>query len=105
MESYWETRGRTKSDRSGQVSESPSLVHRLRQKFLTTYSAFRRFSQGRPTATTSADDRYLSLCAQRNRTATPIQLGSSLATATRRLASTVRRRLHEGGLYARRPAI
>ncbi|GBM06604.1 hypothetical protein AVEN_220040-1 [Araneus ventricosus] len=89
------------------LNVSPSVVHRLWQQFLTTDSAFRRFSQGRPTATTSADDRYLSLWARRNRTATPTQLRSSLATATGRLVSTstVLRRLHEGGLYARQPAI
>ncbi|GBM11377.1 hypothetical protein AVEN_13597-1 [Araneus ventricosus] len=89
------------------INLSPSVVHRLSQQFLTTNSASRRFSQGRPTATTSADDRYLSLCARRNRTATPTQLRSSLDAATGWLVSTsiVRRRLHEGDLYARQPAI
>ncbi|KFM63983.1 Transposable element Tcb2 transposase, partial [Stegodyphus mimosarum] len=63
--------------------------------------------QGRPTATSSADDRYLTLCALRNRTSTPTFLRSSLSAATGRLwsTSTARRRLHEGDLYARRPAI
>ncbi|KFM66927.1 Transposable element Tcb2 transposase, partial [Stegodyphus mimosarum] len=42
-----------------------------------------------------------------NRTSTPTLLRSSLAAPTGRLVSTstVRIRLHEGGLYARRPAI
>ncbi|GBO35448.1 hypothetical protein AVEN_160173-1 [Araneus ventricosus] len=59
------------------------------------------------TANRYNERRYLPLCARRNRTATPIQLRSSLAAATGKLVSTstVRRRLHEGGLYARRPAI
>ncbi|KFM60058.1 Transposable element Tcb2 transposase, partial [Stegodyphus mimosarum] len=67
----------------------------------------RMFSQGQPTATMSTDDRYLALCARRNGTAIPTLLISSLPTATGRLGSmsTVRRRLHEGGLYARGPAI
>ncbi|GBM21215.1 hypothetical protein AVEN_20783-1, partial [Araneus ventricosus] len=65
------------------------------------------FSQGWLTTATSADDRHVSLCARRNRTATPTQLRSSLDATTGRLASTstVGGRLHEGGLYARRPAI
>ncbi|KFM73633.1 hypothetical protein X975_22664, partial [Stegodyphus mimosarum] len=48
-------------------------------------------------------DRYLTLCARRNRTATPTLLRSSLAAATGKLASmsTMRRRIHENGLYAR----
>ncbi|GBM31384.1 hypothetical protein AVEN_99604-1 [Araneus ventricosus] len=100
MGSYWETRGRTKSEMSRWLNASPSVVHRLWQKYLTTDSASRRVSKGRPTATTSADERYLSLCARRNRTANPTQLISTLASATGRLVSrsTVRRRLHECGL-------
>ncbi|GBN24624.1 Transposable element Tcb1 transposase [Araneus ventricosus] len=59
------------------------------------------------TANRYDERRYLSLCSLRNRTATPTQLRSSLAAATEKLvsATTVSRRLHEGGLYARRPAI
>ncbi|GBM32925.1 Transposable element Tcb1 transposase [Araneus ventricosus] len=89
------------------LNVSPSVVRRLWKQFLTADSASRKFSQGRPTATTSDDDRCLSLCARRNRTATPTQLRSSLAAATGRLVSmtTVHRRLHEGGLCARQPAI
>ncbi|KFM60768.1 Transposable element Tcb1 transposase, partial [Stegodyphus mimosarum] len=54
-----------------------------------------------------AEDRYLTLHSCRNRTASRTLLRSSLAAATERAVSTstVRRRLHEGGLYARRPAI
>lgn len=98
--------GQRQTDVARWLNVSPSVVHRLWRQFQTTDSASRRFSQGRPTATTSADDRYLTLCARRNRTATPTQLLSSLAAATGRLVSTstVRRRLHGGGLYARRPA-
>ncbi|KFM64657.1 hypothetical protein X975_15768, partial [Stegodyphus mimosarum] len=86
---------------------SPSVVHRLWRQFQTTDSVSRRFSQGWPTATTSGDDRYFTLCARKNRTATRTLLRSSLVSATGKLVSTsiVRRRLHEGGLYARQPAI
>ena len=112
MESHWVTRGRTKSKRSGQMTTSfptqkPSVVHKLWRQFKTTDSAFKRFSHGWPTATMSADDRYLTLCSHRNSTATLIFLRSSLAAATGRLVSmsTAHRRLYEGGLHAKRPAI
>ncbi|GBL94666.1 hypothetical protein AVEN_83981-1 [Araneus ventricosus] len=65
------------------LNVSPSVVYRLWQQFLTTDSAFRRFSQGRPTAMTSADDRYLSLNARTNKTATPTQLDLYLGAATK----------------------
>ncbi|KFM63614.1 Transposable element Tcb2 transposase, partial [Stegodyphus mimosarum] len=46
----------------------------------------------------SVDDRYLTLCARKNTTATTTLLRSSLVAATERLVSTstVRRKLHEG---------
>ena len=82
------------------LNVNPSEVHRLERQFQTTDSASRRFSQDRPTATTRADDRYLTLCAPRNRTATPTLLRYCLAAAIGRLesASTVYKVL-------RRPAI
>ncbi|GFT13796.1 hypothetical protein TNCV_3832371 [Trichonephila clavipes] len=49
----------------------------------------RRFSQVWPLVTASADDRYLSLCAQRNRTTTPAELRSSLAASSGRLVIKV----------------
>ncbi|GFU71380.1 HTH_Tnp_Tc3_2 domain-containing protein [Trichonephila clavipes] len=53
------------------LNVSPSVIHRLRQQFLTMGSVYRRFSQGQPRATTNIDNRFLSLCEQRNGTATP----------------------------------
>ncbi|GBM35824.1 hypothetical protein AVEN_43513-1 [Araneus ventricosus] len=92
--------GQSQAEVARWLNMSPSEVHRLWKQFLTTDSASRRFSQGRPTAATSVNDRYLSLCARRNSTATPSQLRSSLAAATGRLVSTstVRRRLQEADL-------
>ncbi|KFM62332.1 Transposable element Tcb1 transposase, partial [Stegodyphus mimosarum] len=55
---------------------------------------FGRFSQGRPTARTSANDRYFTLCTRRNRTATPTLLRFFLVSM-----STVCRRLYEGGFH------
>ncbi|GBN88741.1 hypothetical protein AVEN_29495-1 [Araneus ventricosus] len=45
MERYRQTRGRTKSDRSDQMAKLSPVFHRLWKEFLTTDSAFRRFSQ------------------------------------------------------------
>ncbi|GFX51108.1 transposable element Tcb2 transposase [Trichonephila clavipes] len=58
-------------------------------------------------ATTSTDDRYIQLTARRNRTenATQLQRQLLLATGRRVSSQTVRNRLHEGGLYARRPMV
>ncbi|GFX00714.1 transposable element Tcb2 transposase [Trichonephila clavipes] len=67
----------------------------------------RRPGAGRPPATTSTDDRYVQLTARRNRTENATQLQRQLLLATERRVSsqTVRNRLHEGGLYARRPMV
>ncbi|GFY15631.1 hypothetical protein TNCV_1282791 [Trichonephila clavipes] len=54
-------------------------------------SASRRFSQGLPCATMSADDRYLPLCIRRNRTATPVELISSLRFKVRKIGINVNR--------------
>ncbi|GFU86807.1 transposable element Tcb2 transposase [Trichonephila clavipes] len=67
--------------------------------------AIRRFSSGRPRGTTPADDRYIALQARRKGGR---QRENSLDTRHRRLddryrAFTVARRLHGGGLFARRP--
>ncbi|KFM74780.1 hypothetical protein X975_11898, partial [Stegodyphus mimosarum] len=99
--------GQSQTEVDRWLNVNPSVVHRLWKQFQTTDSTSGRFSQGRPTATTSANDRYLMLCAYRNSIFTLTLLRSSLAAATGKLVSmsTVHRRLHEGGLYARRPAI
>ncbi|GFU65153.1 transposable element Tcb2 transposase [Trichonephila clavipes] len=62
---------------------------------------------GRPRTTTSTDGRYIQLTARRNRTenATQLQRQLLLATGRRVSSQTVRNRLHEGGLYARRPMV
>ncbi|GFX78968.1 transposable element Tc1 transposase [Trichonephila clavipes] len=65
-------------------------------------TAIRGFSSGRPRGTTPADDRYIVLQARRNRRQTA---GEIARQATGRPISrfTVARRLHGGGLFARRP--
>ncbi|GFW01144.1 transposable element Tcb2 transposase [Trichonephila clavipes] len=70
-----------------------------------TGTAIRGFSSGRPRGTTPADDRYIVLQARRNRRQTTGEIARHTTQATGRPISrfTVARRLHGGGLFARRP--
>ncbi|GFT32316.1 transposable element Tc1 transposase [Trichonephila clavipes] len=63
------------------------------------------FSSGRPRGTTPADDRYIVLQARRNRRQTAEEITRHTTQATARPISrfTLARRLHGGGLFARRP--
>ncbi|GFY27665.1 HTH_Tnp_Tc3_2 domain-containing protein [Trichonephila clavipes] len=67
----------------------------------------RRPVPGRPRATTPAEDRFLALSARRRRTTTVPQLVADRfqASGRRISATTGRNRLHNAGLYARRPVV
>ncbi|GFY09308.1 transposable element Tcb2 transposase [Trichonephila clavipes] len=82
-----------------------SIVSRHWRQFQTTGTAIRGFSSGRPRGTTPADDRYIVLQAKRNRRQTAGEIARHTTQATGRPISrfTVARRLHGGGLFARRP--
>ena len=103
----WLKAGQSQTEVARWLNGSPFVTLRPWKQFQTTNWASRRFGQGQATAKTSADEQYLILCACRNSTATLTLLRSSLTAAIGRLVSmsTERRRLHEGGLHARRPAI
>ncbi|GFT02740.1 transposable element Tcb2 transposase [Trichonephila clavipes] len=108
----WRVIGRLESGQTQRsvvdaVGVARSVVARLWNRFQETGNVRRRPGAGRPRATTSTDDRYIQLTARRNRTENATQLQSKLFLATgRRMSSqTVRNRLHEGGLYARRPMV
>ncbi|GFV20571.1 transposable element Tcb1 transposase [Trichonephila clavipes] len=79
-----------------------SIVSRLWRQFQTTETGF---SSGCPRGTTPADDRYIVLQARRNRRQTAGEIARHTTQATGRPISrfTVARRLHGGGLFARRP--
>ncbi|GFX34539.1 transposable element Tcb2 transposase [Trichonephila clavipes] len=68
-------------------------------------TAIRGFSSGCPRGTTPADDRYIVLQARRNRRQRAGEIARHTTQATGRPISrfTVARRLHGGGLFARRP--
>ncbi|GFT95882.1 transposable element Tcb2 transposase [Trichonephila clavipes] len=71
--------GRSVTSVAAEFGIAHSIVSRLWRQFQTTGTAIRGFSSGRPRGTTPADDRYIVLQTRRNR------------------------RLHSGGLFARRP--
>ncbi|GFV81316.1 transposable element Tc1 transposase [Trichonephila clavipes] len=103
---HWEVGGRPQCDKCGcRVRIAHSIVSRLWRQFQTTGTAIRKFSSGRPRGTTPADDRYIVLQARRSRRQTAGEIARHTTQATGRPISrfTVARRLHGGGLFARRP--
>ncbi|GFT68974.1 transposable element Tcb2 transposase [Trichonephila clavipes] len=77
----------------------------LTASFAHSRNSYPGFSSGRPRGTTPADDRYIVLQARRNRRQTAGEIARHTTQATGRPISrfTVARRLHGGGLFARRP--
>ncbi|GFU57920.1 transposable element Tc3 transposase [Trichonephila clavipes] len=102
---HWKVRGRPQCDKCGcRVRIAHSIVSRLWRQFQTTGTAIRGFSRGRPRGTTPADDQYTVLQARRNRRPIAGEIARHTTQATGRPISrfTVARRLHGGGLFARR---
>ncbi|GFS91471.1 HTH_Tnp_Tc3_2 domain-containing protein [Trichonephila clavipes] len=97
--------GRSVTSVAAEFGIAHSIVSRLWRQFQTTGTAIRGFSSGRPRGTTPADYRYIVLQARRNRRQTAGEIARHMTQATRRPISrfTVARRLHNGGLFARRP--
>ncbi|KFM72141.1 Transposable element Tcb1 transposase, partial [Stegodyphus mimosarum] len=97
--------GRSVTSVASEFGIAHSIVSRLWRQLQTTGTAIRGFSTGRPQGTTPADDRYIALQARRNRRQTAGEIARHTTQATGRPISrfTVARRLHGGGLFARRP--
>ncbi|GFU26311.1 transposable element Tcb2 transposase [Trichonephila clavipes] len=97
--------GRSVTSVTAEFGIAHSIVSRLWRQFQTTGTAIRGFSSGRPRGTTPADDRFIVLQARRNRQQTAGEIARHTTQATGRPISrfTVARRLHGGGLFARRP--
>ncbi|GFY35174.1 transposable element Tc1 transposase [Trichonephila clavipes] len=97
--------GRSVTSVAAEFGIAHSIVSRLWRQFQTTATAIRGFSSGRPRGTTPADDQYIVLQARRNRRQTAGEIARHTTEATGRPISrfTVARRLHGGGLFARRP--
>ncbi|GFU51643.1 transposable element Tcb2 transposase [Trichonephila clavipes] len=96
--------GRSVTSVAAEFGIAHSIVSRIWRQFQTTGTAIRGFSSDRPRGTTPADDRYIVLQARRNRRQTAGELARHTTQATGRPISrfTVARRLHGGGLFARR---
>ncbi|GFU25644.1 transposable element Tcb1 transposase, partial [Trichonephila clavipes] len=103
---HWEKleEGRSVTSVAAEFGIAHSIVSRLWRQFQTTGTAIRGFSSGRSQGTTPADDRYIVLQARRNRRQTAGEIARHTTQATGRPISrfTVARRLHGGGLFARR---
>ncbi|GFU29153.1 transposable element Tcb1 transposase [Trichonephila clavipes] len=97
--------GRSVTSVAAEFGIAHSIVSRLWRQFQTTGTAIRGFSSGRPRGTTPADDQYIVLQARRSRRQTAGEITRHTTQATGRPISrfTVTRRLHGGGLFARRP--
>ncbi|GFX54901.1 transposable element Tc1 transposase [Trichonephila clavipes] len=97
-------KGRSVTSVAAEFGIAHSNVSRLWRQFQTTGTAIRGFSSGRPRGTTPADDQYIVLQARRNRRQTAGEIARHTTQATGRPISrfTVARRLHGGGLFARR---
>ncbi|GFW37420.1 transposable element Tcb1 transposase [Trichonephila clavipes] len=103
---HWEVGGRPQCDKCGCRVRNCSQHRFTTLETISNYStAIRGFSSGRPRRTTSADDRYIVLQARRNMRQTAGEIARHTTQATGRPISrfTVTRRLHGGGLFARRP--
>ncbi|GFW79891.1 transposable element Tcb2 transposase [Trichonephila clavipes] len=81
------------------------IIGKLKEGRSVTRTAIRGFSSGRPRGITPDDDRYIALQARRNRRQTAGEIARHTTQVTGRPISrfTVARRLHGGGLFARRP--
>ncbi|GFX60092.1 transposable element Tcb2 transposase [Trichonephila clavipes] len=99
--------GQTEAEIAQAIGVSQSVISRIWNRFLETGSAGRRPGQGRRRATTPNEDSYLVLTARRHRNENAILLQQHLRSATGTTVSTqnVRNRLHDVGLYARRPMV
>ncbi|GFX41138.1 transposable element Tcb2 transposase [Trichonephila clavipes] len=97
--------GRRVTSVAAEFGIAHSIVSRRWRQFQTTGRAIRGFSNGRPRGTTPTEDRYIVLQARRNRQQTAGEIARHTTQATGRPISrfTVARRLHGGGLFARRP--
>ncbi|GFW74816.1 transposable element Tcb2 transposase [Trichonephila clavipes] len=95
---------RTVTSVAAEFGINKSFVSRSWKAFQTTVTAVRNIGGGQPRTTTAGDDRFIILQAKRGRRQSASVIAQQLSTATGRqvLRFTVAKRLHKGGLFARR---
>ncbi|GFS76610.1 transposable element Tcb2 transposase [Trichonephila clavipes] len=103
----WTEMGLSHADAVRSLNVSRCVVNRLWNQYQTKASGSRRHVLGRPRAITPEGDHFIVLSARRRRRISVPQLVAdhSIASGRRISASTVRRRLHNSGLYARWPDV
>ncbi|GBL74437.1 Transposable element Tcb2 transposase [Araneus ventricosus] len=103
----WMEMGLSQANAARRLNVSRSVVQRLWDQYQSEDSVSRRHVSGRPRVTIPAEDRFLALSARRRRSTTAPQLVADhfVASGRKISATTVRRRLHNAGLYARRPVV
>lgn len=91
---------------AGRFNVSLGSINRLWQRFRETGRSTRRPGQGRHRITSQEEDRYIRILACRNRQSSARSLATSFRDASHHALSdqTIRNRLHEAGMHARRPA-
>ncbi|GFV02323.1 transposable element Tcb2 transposase [Trichonephila clavipes] len=96
--------GRTVTSVAAEFGINKSVISRAWKAFQTTGTAVRKDGGGRPRTLTSGDDRYIIMQAKRDQRQSASVIAHQLSAATERQVSrfTVARRLHKGGLFARR---
>ncbi|GFV62432.1 transposable element Tcb2 transposase [Trichonephila clavipes] len=97
--------GRTVTSVAAEFGINKCAISRVWKAFETTGTAVRKVGGGRLRMTTAGDGRYIILQVKRGRRQSASVIAQQLSTATGRqvLRFTVARRLHKGGLFARRP--
>ncbi|KAK7097906.1 hypothetical protein V1264_004812 [Littorina saxatilis] len=87
------------------LAVAPSVIIRLKQRFHATGRVQERQRSGRPRVTTQREDRFIQRQAMQQRMATANNTRQRLQATTNTVVSgqTIRNRLHNFGLRARRP--
>ena len=92
---------------AAQFGVTQSVVLRIWQRFLDTGSVGKRPKNGRPRKKSAVDDRYIVTMSRRQRFDMARTLNQQFlhATGITICEQTIRNRLHDNGIHARRPAV
>ena len=97
--------GESQSEVARHMNVRQSTISRLWNRFQRFQSAEDRPRSGRPRITTAAQDRYIRVHHLRHRTTTATNTAGQVPGLRRVSAQTIRNRLREAGLRARRPYV